>query len=463
MSSLAESLAALQSIRTALAGNTPNADLQRYAEAIIGQGCEMIVSRKLLVSRAEPATLQQDATFTALLDIAGKSESPELDVDTETQFEQSAAWGSPAARVEAAQAYWDLFVQRADLYADLILRAEELLSDSHPAVRLNASIRLVRIWDLDRDRFWRLLNYRIAHETNLTVIEHLVGDVVSRLIHTDQQRSLEVLLILLQRETPGSERQRRLFSAIAGNLTILWVTYQSAEAKVALDQWLSVPWLHAEAVKAVLATLRGAIVAGAGDVPDKNAGLRQRSQALVSDIVNAANARLAAHMADANLCEAEASEARECARLIDAAGMQMFFATSAKTNLQGADVPLCHANLDVFLQENADLLKRIGEYAQPHTTYYLLQLVERLIDVDAGKAFDLAASNLQASRRSGYQHDSLGVDLLVRLVGMFLADHKEIFEESARRVALVDCLEIFLEAGWPAARRLLYRLPELIQ
>jgi len=216
-------------------------------------------------------------------------------------------------------------------------------------------------------------------------------------------------------------------------------------------------------VKAVLATLRGAIVAGAGDVPDKNAGLRQRSQALVSDIVNAANARLAAHMADANLCEAEASEARECARLIDAAGMQMFFATSAKTNLQGADVPLCHANLDVFLQENADLLKRIGEYAQPHTTYYLLQLVERLIDVDAGKAFDLAASNLQASRRSGYQHDSLGVDLLVRLVGMFLADHKEIFEESARRVALVDCLEIFLEAGWPAARRLLYRLPELIQ
>lgn len=463
MSSLAESLAALQSIRTALAGNTPNADLQRYAEAIIGQGCEMIVSRKLLVSRAEPATLQQDATFTALLDIAGKSESPELDVDTETQFEQSAAWGSPAARVEAAQAYWDLFVQRADLYADLILRAEELLSDSHPAVRLNASIRLVRIWDLDRDRFWRLLNYRIAHETNLTVIEHLVGDVVSRLIHTDQQRSLEVLLILLQRETPGSERQRRLFSAIAGNLTILWVTYQSAEAKVALDQWLSVPWLHAEAVKAVLATLRGAIVAGAGDVPDKNAGLRQRSQALVSDIVNAANARLAAHMADANLCEAGASEARECARLIDAAGMQMFFATSAKTNLQGADVPLCHANLDVFLQENADLLKRIGEYAQPHTTYYLLQLVERLIDVDAGKAFDLAASNLQASRRSGYQHDSLGVDLLVRLVGMFLADHKEIFEESARRVALVDCLEIFLEAGWPAARRLLYRLPELIQ
>ena len=74
-----------------------------------------------------------------------------------------------------------------------------------------------------------------------------------------------------------------------------------------------------------------------------------------------------------------------------------------------------------------------------------------------------AAGFLRAGRQSGYQNEALGVDLLVKLVGVFLADHKEIFEDANRRAALVDCLEIFLEAGWPAARRLLYRLPELIQ
>ncbi len=63
----------------------------------------------------------------------------------------------------------------------------------------------------------------------------------------------------------------------------------------------------------------------------------------------------------------------------------------------------------------------------------------------------------------GYQYESLGADVMVRLVGVFLADHKEIFEDDARRAALVDCLEIFMEAGWTSARRLLYRLPELIQ
>lgn len=463
VASLADSLAALQEIQNLLVDNAPHAGLQRHAEEIIGQGCEVIVSRQLLVSKEAPPTPEQDATFVALLDIAGRSESPELGVDTEASFEESASWGSPAARVEAAQAYWDLFAQRADLYPDLMLRAEELLSDRHPAVRLNASVRLVRIWDLDRDRFWLLLKDLLAHELNLTVIEHLVSEVVSRLIHTDQQRSLELLLVLLQRETPGSDRERRLFKAIADKFTVLWITYQSAEAKVVLDRWLGVPWKHAEEARTILVTLRDAIVAGVGDIPDKNSGLRQRSQALVSDIVNAANARLAGHMVDPDLGEAATAEARECASLIDTAGMEMFFASGVKANHRGGDVALCRTGLDIFFQENADLLKRIGEYAPPHTTYYLLQLVERLVDVDAGAAFDLAASTLLASRQSGYQNESLGVDLLVRLVGVFLADHKEIYEDPIRRAALVDCLEIFLEAGWPAARRLLYRLPELIQ
>jgi hypothetical protein len=456
---LADSLAALEALRAALVVDGLNAGLRRHAEAIIGQGCEVIVSRKLLVSQEAPLTPAQDATFAALLDIAGRSESPELHEDTEARFEESASWGGPAARVEAAQAYWDLFVQRPDLYPVLIRRATELLSDCHPAVRLNASLRLVRIWDIDRGRFWQLLTDRLAHEPNLTVIEEVLGGIVSRLIHSDQPRSLDLLLALLRREASGSDRERRLHKAVADKLCVLWVTYRLPEAKIVLDEWLSAPWEHAEEARAILVTLRAAIVAGIGDIPDKNADLRHRAQRLISDIVEAANARFSVHMSTRDLDEAETAEARECAHLIDTAGTHMFLAT----NQWDGATALGHASLDVFLRETTDLLKQIGKYATPHTTYYLLQLVERLVDVDAAAAFDLAASTLQAGRRSGYQNETLGMDLLVRLIGVFLADHKEIFEDPARRAALVDCLEIFLEAGWPAARRLLYRLPEVIQ
>lgn len=461
--SLDELLGALNSIQIRLAGNEVHVGLKRYAEGVIGQACEAIVSRKLLSSTTSPPTVLQDSSFTTFLETAARSANPETDEDIEVQFEKSAAWGSPAARVEAAQSYWDLFLQRPDLYPKLATQAEQLLADLHPAVRLSGAIRLIRIWDVDRERFWHLLEERLRNETNLTVIEHVLGDLVSRLIHSDQRRTLALLQMLSKREVPGSERESRLHEAVADKLTILWITYESAEAKRVIDHWLGEPWRHSASANKVMATLRDAIVAGLGDKPDKYLGLRNRSRALVSDIVNAANTRLARYFTAANLDGPESEEVRECARLIDTAGMQMLFATGADSDRPQDDPSNPRQYLDVFLQENADLIRRIGEYAQPHTTYYLLQLVERLVKVDAGTAFDLAVSILQSSTRSGYQNDTLGVDLLVKLVGVFLADHKEVFESPARRNALIDCLEIFMNAGWPAARRLLYRLPEFIQ
>uniref|UniRef100_UPI0019810B47 hypothetical protein n=1 Tax=Pseudomonas viridiflava TaxID=33069 RepID=UPI0019810B47 len=144
--SLEELLAALNSLRARLNSGEVHVGLTHYAEGILGQGCEAIVSRKLLASAPTPPTAAQDLSFTKLLEIVAKSDNPEMNEDIEAQFEKSAAWGSPAARVEAAQAYWDLFIQRPDLYPKLKTQAEKLLSDPHPAVRLSGAVRLIRIW-----------------------------------------------------------------------------------------------------------------------------------------------------------------------------------------------------------------------------------------------------------------------------------------------------------------------------
>jgi hypothetical protein len=460
--SLPEALVTLDAIKAALVADSPHAGLRRHAEAIIGQGVHVIVSRRLLKYEDASPAADQEATFIALLTIAAQSENPDIDESTEARFEESASWGGPAARVEAAVAVFDLLPQRPDLFADLFPLAERFLTDIHPAVRLNAAVRLGRLWDIDRDRFWRLLADRLAHEPNLTVVEQVLSSLVARLIHDDQPRSLELLLALLQREAPGSDRAARLSKAVADKISALWVKYQSPEAKEVLEKWLSAPWRHAEEVRTILSTLRRAIVSGIGTTPDKDAGLRRRSQALISDVVEASNARLALLTPQRNLDEATLAEAQECARLINLAIMEMYFATGGAAE-RDSDPSLNQDSLAVFFRENASILMQIGEYAPPHTTYYLLQLVERLVDVDPAGAFDLAAHSLRGGRRSGYESESLGVDLLVRLVGVFLADHKSIFEVPTRRAALVDCLEVFLEAGWPAARRLLYRLPELIQ
>ncbi|MFT9366034.1 MAG: hypothetical protein ABF572_10855 [Gluconobacter sp.] len=456
--SLAEMLAVLVAIRSALTADTLNVVLRQYAEGIIGQGCNVVVARKLLAS--DPAsTPAQDALFLDLWGIAAQSESPKFNDATEEQFEESASWGGPAARVEAAVAAFDLVYQRPDLYHIIYSLAEPLLTDPHPAVRLNAAVRIGRIWDIDREHFWRLIAQVLENEQNLTVIEHLLGNVVSRLIHWEPARTVELLLALLHREAAGSDRARRVSKAIAEKLAVLWITYQSQDAKVVLDGWLVTPWEHPDEARTILTTLREALVAGIGDDSKKNLELRQRAQELMYTVVNAANDRLAEHISN----DDQTKDERECVRLVDIAGNVMFLATDAAANKQANDPDYGSAGLDVFSRENVDLLKRIATYATPHTSHCLLQLVERLLNVDPVNAFDLTVSVMRSGGQSGYQNEPLGVSLLVKLIGVFLADHKEIFEDAGRRVALVDCLETFLEAGWPAAHRLLYRLPELIQ
>lgn len=62
-----------------------------------------------------------------------------------------------------------------------------------------------------------------------------------------------------------------------------------------------------------------------------------------------------------------------------------------------------------------------------------------------------------------YEHEPMGAAQFVELVGRYLADHRSIFDNEVRRAKLMECIALFVEAGWPEARLLFQRLPELIQ
>ena len=117
-----------------------------------------------------------------------------------------------------------------------------------------------------------------------------------------------------------------------------------------------------------------------------------------------------------------------------------------------------------FLGEVAPILTRVTDVGSPQTIHYLIDLLNFLMDANAAAVFDLTARALLGSgQRQGYQFKSLGADQVVKMIGRFLADHRGLFDDPARRQTLVKCLDAFIEAGWPSARRLLYRLPELLQ
>lgn len=460
--SLEQILAALVTLNKAIDRQHHHGRLVVYAEGVIAEGLGRIMSRTL-------APQMEDAPSTdrmlSLLATVADSEEPTLDADTERNFEQGPSWSSPAPRVEAGPALLDLTLQRPDLYPLLEQSIDRLLADPHPAVRLQTGLRLVRIWDLDREGFWRRLAGRLEQETNLSVIEHLTNGVLGRVLHADSVRMEPLALALLDRFPENSERQVRLREALAGEFAVLWIRYGCKASHGVTQRWIGDVIAHHLELTHVLATMRGAFVAGLTAEPKANDDdLRQRALKLALQIVEAASDGLRAHFERGDSTPEQLEGARKYAQVLDAACRELYFASGASHGNSQSSKPIDDVMLRVFFSETAPILHRIGDWAHPHTVYYLLQLLEFLLPVDPRRSFDLMEHALRSGgRHSGYQFESLGADLLVRLVGVFLADHKELFEDEQRRIALIDCLEIFMDAGWPAARRLLYRLPELIQ
>ena len=431
-----------------------------HAEGQISKCIERMVERKQVPSADDPTSTER---FLDLLRVAAASAGPVLREDTEANFEKHASWGSPAPRVDAAITVFDLVQQRPDIYSGLETIINQLLQDPHPAVRLCAARSLVRIWDLDREGFWERLEGRLAVEPNSGVIDHVCASVLRQVVPADAERAERIVLDLLDRFE--SEPRRQVRKRLAGLIAILWVTHEREASRAVLEGWISDAAAHCSELTNALLTLKAAFVFGLTDPTEpKNAGLRHRSQAVASDIVAAASAGLESRLRVEEPSAEQEEAGRNCALLLDAACRQVSSAARDLRKSGNPEVLPGGRELEVFFEEVGGTLQAIGNSATPHTIHCLLELCELLLPFNPAGAFDLAMHAVRSGGKlTGYQFEALGADLLVKLVGIFLADHKELFDDEDRRNALIECLEVFMDAGWPAAQRLLYGLPGLFR
>lgn len=429
--------------------------LRSHGEGVIGQGCRRLAQGERLVISED---FDPTDRYLALFRIAAASENPEVTEQTESDYEQSQSWGGPAARIEAASAVLDVCLQRSDLYPRLAEDIDCFLNDPHPAARSQSVGHLIRLWDIDRAGFWRRLERRLELETNFAVMDSVIN-VLRTVIHVEPDRSEKLILALLARYN-GTVKQTALEKSLADLVAILSVTHQIASAEAVLSGWLDNPSVHSGQLGKILFTLRDAFVLGLHPAQSEENALRHRAQALLHRIVVAASGPLETYDPSVAVPDDQVPRLRACLELIDKAAMELYFATGRINGGTGIDDTGC----EIYFREVAPTLEIIADQAQPHTTYQLLQLVEILAPKNPGRAFDLTVRAIRGGgAKGGYQYEPLGADLMVRLISGFLADNREVFGANERRQALVDCLEIFMEAGWPSARKLLYRLPELLQ
>jgi hypothetical protein len=108
----------------------------------------------------------------------------------------------------------------------------------------------------------------------------------------------------------------------------------------------------------------------------------------------------------------------------------------------------------------------LAKEIHPHTAYHLIQTLRCLLPCNPRRVFLLAATSIRSASEAGFQNESLAAGEVVKLVQQVLADYREIFqsvdgEDSECLSALLNVLDLFVEAGWPQARQLTHRLEEI--
>ena len=433
-----------------------------YATGIAAEGLETIAS---MFEKELSGAPQLKEDLIVLVGRFANHPSPEVDPETEENFEKSPIWGSPAARVSAAHAALTLArigASEARALRSVIL---QLLEDSHPAVRMATATWINALWLSDRALMWELAERVTASEKNSSILSSFANDVLARLVHSDPVH-VELLIMKLRERAVTARHSTNLREQIGSLVSVLWVSHARPAAKRLLQEWLADVAANDQELDHAVGVLRGAVVLGYETQTDQDVQIRKRSMEFARWTVAATAANLEAYFGNPTNDAAIVHKASVSNRLLGHLLNQFYFSSGAfrhgSSDTYTSIVSI--ENKRDFLAEIAPMMAQVSDVGSPQTIYYLIDLLDFLMDADAAAIFDLTArALLGAGKRQGYQFELLGADQVVKMIGRFLADHRGLFDDPTRRQTLVKCLDAFIEAGWPSARRLLYRLPELLQ
>ncbi len=353
-----------------------------------------------------------------------------------------------------------------------VKRLVELASDPDPAVRRAIALNLVVLFDHAPARMWKLAESFARHEEVPFVLAPLIASTFRKLRNHDPGRIESMVLRIRDRfpykvSSGSRDATESLWEHSAQVLAALYVWNDRKKSRDRLFDWAVNPVIYFDQIRSAVYEVRTAVCRGYdADSPEHKAA-RGRIQALLAKVVEYSAAALEAFYAlSANQQEKKQAEAKAFVHALEYACAPLYFGSGAhnEKNLVNASPILTDAGKGKFVKDVQQMLGRLGDIAVPHTVYELVRVLDFLLPGDPALCFDLFAHALTVSgQKYGFQGESLGVDVLVKIVSRCLADYDYIFRDNARRDKLIACLDIFIEAGWPNALRLLYRLPDSLR
>jgi DNA-binding transcriptional ArsR family regulator len=410
---------------------------------------------------------------TVLLEASGHAE-PTHDPADDAQFDEHPSWGGPAPRIEATEGLIVLARSPSCATLEVVEALERLSNDPVPAVRFQIASHLNALYRTAADLMWRITERMCREEPSRGVLQGLLSGPIQRLAGAEPDRiaSLTRTIFDRVREGPGAKIVREFCVGILAGLYIWRDLAQCGE--VTLDIAMNSAAYPDEAPH-LLAHLREPLTHGPIHPADPaRDAIRRRALDLLDRILRSAYdglreiERRHSGVPLNDWPPQDQESIKSLAHLINNVGSTVYFSSGAyDRKAQGQpreDQPLTRERAQRFYREAGSILDQLADIGYPSVTHHLLETLEAFISGDPRGVFIRIGRVVRAGQQGGYQYESLAAELIVKLVERYLAEYRTLLREDAEcRQALINILDIFVQAGWPSARRLSYQLEEIFR
>jgi len=429
-------------------------------------GVAMAVAREL----PPPASPARE-TARRVLTRAAQFPPPTVTPDRDREYRMS-SW-SPSPRTEAI-AGWS-FLLRTASEPEGVAFLKDVAESAEPSERMLVALYAPQYAVSVPSVFWEVMQRLAASERNEVVGVAVLGS--------------------LARQSPADEELRR---PLVKSLIERFIATEDREATRVVGEWLAYyalerdePWAKERVhglvegvpnqLSLVLGILAGAMRRAAvkGDLPGTVSDGAVRCQVWVQRLLAVAGSAAATERRDnrelGEGVQREWGRADAYCRIVDALTHELWVRI-ARTgdsedgeDRQGED----HGGTEEARSRQYHLLSPVVEsmlataeledgigIVAP-TAYRLIEIAQSLLPADPRASIAMAARVAKASREHSFQHDSMAVKEALAIVETALADHKAEMAVPPSRDHLLTLLDVFADAGWPEANRLVWQLEEV--